>query len=640
MCGISGIYSKNDNLEDVLKKFNKCLSNRGPDYSSFFIDKKNYFGMGHTRLSILDLSERGNQPMYDHSGDWIISFNGEIYNHLEIRRYLSKKIEKQIKWKSESDTETILLANQILGLDKTLELLEGMFAFALYNKKENILYLVRDRIGEKPLYYYHHENKLVFGSDISIFKELKNINLSINHSVISEYFQKGNVSAPNSIYRHVFKLDPGCYIKLTNNFSLKINICYWNLKNIIKKKENNKIFQSNFHEQKKNLQDLLEKTVIKQTISDVQIGCFLSGGIDSSIITSILQRNSSKKIKTFTVGFNDKNFDESIQAKEISRYLGTDHYEYFIEDKDVFDFIENIENIYSEPFSDSSQIPTYLISKLMRKEAKVILSGDGGDEFYGGYNRYLYLNYIKFFSNNLPNKVKNKLNLFLKILPTHFLNKYLAFIDIKNFDTKIRKLINFIDTESDVELYNKMISTNSNQYLFLEKENLDKNYFYEKRELFDNLQIEENFMYLDQIDYLSNDVLCKVDRATMYNSVESRAPFLDHKLIENSWKIPLNYKIKGNNGKIILKEILKEYLPNKYIKKSKAGFAIPIDDLLRTKLKFWVEDLINSSTQINEYINYKNIKVLWEQHKKKQINAGGTLWTFLVLQNWFIKNQK
>ena len=639
MCGISGIFSKEDNLEEVLKTFNKRLFNRGPDYSSFFIDKKNYFGMGHTRLSILDLSSRGNQPMSDHSGDWIISFNGEIYNHLEIRKYLSEKIQDRIYWKSESDTETILLSNKILGLEKTLELLEGMFAFALYNKKENILYLVRDRIGEKPLYYYHHENKLVFGSDISIFKDLKNINLSINQTVISEYFQTGNVSAPNSIYKHIFKLDPGTYLKLTDNFSRKINVPYWSLKNLIKKKEKNKIFKLNFNEQKKNLKNLLEKTVIKQTISDVQIGSFLSGGIDSSIITSILQKNSSKKIKTFTVGFNDKNFDESDNAKEISKYLGTDHYEYFIEDNHIFNFIENLENIYSEPFSDSSQIPTFLVSKLMRQEAKVILSGDGGDEFYGGYNRYLYLKYIKFFSNNLPLKIKNKLNIILKIIPTSFLNKYLPFINIKNFDNKIRKFINFIDTESDFELYNKMISINSEQYSFLQQENLSKNIFLEKKESLRNLQIEENFMYLDQKDYLSNDVLCKVDRATMYNSVESRAPFLDHKLIENSWNIPLIHKIKGNSGKVILKEILKEYLPNKYINKSKAGFAIPIDDLLRVNLKVWVEDLLHSSTQINDYINFKKINILWEKHKKKEINAGGVLWTFLVLQNWFIKNQ-
>ena len=230
MCGISGIYSKDDDLEFVLNKFNQTLKNRGPDNASIFVDKRNYFGMGHTRLSILDLTERGNQPMYDHSGNWIISFNGEIYNHLEIRSYLSKKISNKIKWVSDSDTETILLANNILGFEETLKCLEGMFALALYNKQENILYLARDRVGEKPLYYYNKDNKFIFGSDISIFKKVNAINLSINKDIIPEYINKGNVGSPNSIYKNVFKLNPGHYLKISNSFSEMNKKCYWNIK--------------------------------------------------------------------------------------------------------------------------------------------------------------------------------------------------------------------------------------------------------------------------------------------------------------------------------------------------------------------------------------------------------------------------
>ncbi len=640
MCGISGIYSQYDNLESILNKFNQTLRNRGPDNASIFVDKNNHFGMGHTRLSILDLTERGNQPMYDHSGNWVISFNGEIYNHLEIRSYLSKKTSNKINWRSDSDTETILLANSILGFEESLKCLDGMFAIALYNKQTNILYLARDRVGEKPLYYYHKDNKFIFGSDISIFKIINGINLSLNHDIIQEYINKGNVGSPNSIYKYISKLNPGHYLKISNTFSILDKKCYWNIKKILQ--ENKKIrlnSKNNFFDNKNYLKNLLEKTVVKQTISDVQIGSFLSGGIDSSIITSILQANSSKKIKTFTVGFNDKNFDESKQAKNVSKYLGTDHYEFFIQDEDILNFIENLGDIYSEPFSDSSQIPTYLISKLMRKEAKVILSGDGGDEFYGGYNRYLYLKYINFLSKKLPDRIKKKLNLILKIIPIKFLNKYLASLNIKNFENKLTKIINFIDTENEVDLYNKMISLNSNHNLFL-NDNSDKKSFFKKKEFLNDLKIEENFMYLDQIDYLPNDVLTKVDRATMFNSVESRAPFLDHKLIENSWKIPLHHKIKRNNGKIILKEILGDYIPKKLIKGGKAGFAIPIDDLLRTKLKIWAEDIFQSSTLINDHLNYKNVKVLWERHKKEQINAGGILWSILVLQNWLINNQK
>lgn len=638
MCGISGIYSLNNDLENTLNSFNQILSNRGPNNSSFFIHREKNFGMGHTRLSILDLSKRGNQPMFDHTGDWVITFNGEIYNHVEIREYISKKISQKIEWRSESDTETILLSNHILGFEKTLELLEGMFAFALYNKRKSIIYLARDRIGEKPLYYYHNDNKFIFGSDLLIFKELKNINLSINDNAITKYLKKGNIGAPDSVYKHIHKIKPGNYLKITNNFSIKNEFCYWNIADYLPQTDQKSfLYKKSFIEEKKNLQNILENTVIKQTISDVQIGSFLSGGVDSALITSILQKKSLKKIKTFTVGFNDKNFDESVEAKSISNYLGTEHYEFFIKKNDIFDFIGNLNKIYSEPFSDSSQIPTYLISKLMQKEAKVILSGDGGDEFYGGYNRYLYLGLIKYLSKSLPEKIKKKLNFVLKIIPTNILNKYFAFLNFKNFNSKLNKLIYFIDTTNDEELYDKMTNINSNENLFLQKNQPDTNVT-EKNFFLEGLKTEQKFMYFDQIDYLPNDILCKVDRATMFNSIESRAPFLDHKLVENSFKIPLEYKIKGNTGKVILREILSDYLPNKFINKNKTGFAIPIDNLLRNELKSWAEDILSIKTQIEEFVDLKKLNILWSRHQKKQINVGETLWSILVLQNWFINN--
>lgn len=273
----------------------------------------------------------------------------------------------------------------------------------------------------------------------------------------------------------------------------------------------------------------------------------------------------------------------------------------------------------------------------MHKEAKVILSGDGGDEFYGGYNRYLYLNLIKFFSKNLPTKVKRNLNIILKLLPNSNIDKYLAFLNIKNFKSKIKKFINFIDTENDNELYEKMTSLSAKNNFFLKKNNISKNSFQIQKEFIDDLKTQENFMYFDQLDYLPNDVLCKVDRATMFNSIESRAPFLDHKLIEKSWQIPLSYKIKGYNGKMILKEILKDYLPDNLILKSKAGFAIPIDELLRTKLKPWAEEIIQNPNNNNDIINYANVKLIWDQHKKNKVNEGGVLWSILILQNWLNK---
>ena len=638
MCGISGIYSKKSDIESLLIKFNKKLYNRGPDFSSTFICKKNNFGMSHTRLSILDLSENGNQPMYDHSGDWIISYNGEIYNHLEIRKKISKRYDNtNIKWKSLSDTETILVSNMLFGLQETLNILEGMFAFALYNKKENKLFLARDRLGEKPLYYYFNEEQFIFGSDLSVFKEVKNINLKVNQQVLPSYIQNGYIKAPNTIYKHINKLEPGHYLELNKNFSKIKKKIYWNLENIANSnfsvRDNS---QKTFYQEKKDLKILLEQTVLKQTISDVQIGSFLSGGIDSALITSIIQKNTKNKIKTFTVGFEDRNFDESNQAKKISKHLGTDHYEYFFSKDDLLNTVTNLSQIYSEPFADSSQIPTHLISKLMRREAKVILSGDGGDEFFGGYNRYIYLKKIRFLSKNLPNFMKRNLDLIFKFLPISFFDKYFSYLGLKNFEIKLSKIINFINCESVDDLFNKMRSINSNPEFFLNKMIIEDNHQNTKKSFYNSMQDEEKFMFLDQTDYLPDDILCKVDRATMHNSIESRAPMLDHKLVEHSWKIPIKHKIRGNEGKIILKEILNDYLPKKLISSSKSGFGIPIDDLLRDNLKVWAEDTIYSSKRFNDIINYENLNIVWEKHKLKKINVGEKLWPILILQDWLI----
>ena len=638
MCGISGIYSKNNDIENLLYSFNQSLNNRGPDNSSYFLSKKNYFGMSHTRLSILDLSDNGNQPMHDHSGDWVISFNGEIYNHFEIRDKISKKMNNiKIQWKGFSDTETILMANFTFGFEEMLKILDGMFAFALYNKKLNKLFIARDRLGEKPVYYYFKDGKFIFGSDLSIFKKVKNISLNINEEILPSYIEKGYIKAPYSIYKHIYKLEPGHFIELENNFSNIKKKKYWNIESIINSNTlNRSSIKKTFDDEKIELKKILEKTVIKQTISDVQIGCFLSGGIDSSLISSILQNNTKKKIKTFTVGFDDKNFDESNQAKKISQHLNTDHYEYFFSKNDLCDTVQNLSSIYSEPFADSSQLPTHLISKLMKKEAKVILSGDGGDELFGGYNRYIYLNKIKFFSKRIPTPIKEKLFLLLKFLPISFLNKYFSYLGVKNFEYKLNKFINFVNYKSLNELYNKMTTINSNPEFFL-NENIVRNNLKIDDFKFPNLLTdEEKFMYLDQISYLPDDILCKVDRATMHNSIESRAPLLDHKLVEHSWKIPINYKIRNNEGKYILREILKDYLPKKLISTAKSGFGIPIDVLLRGNLKTWADDIINSTEKFDHIINNENLKNIWSQHKLKKINAGEKLWPTLILKDWLI----
>jgi len=458
MCGISGIFSNNHNIEETVRKFNSTLFHRGPNVSSFYLDKNHNFGMGHTRLSIIDLSANGNQPMMSDNKQWVLSYNGEIYNHLEIRLKISKKLNNsKINWKSTSDTETLLKSIEIFGFENALQMLEGMFAIAIYNLNKNELYLARDRMGEKPLYFYHGYQNFIFGSEMSIFKDVKNLKLNLNIQSLSEFLKIGYIKSPNTIYENVFKLEPGTFLKISKNFNVIEKKKYWDLKNIISTHEKSRqnIFKD-IKNEKELLKDILEKTVIKQSVSDVKIGTFLSGGIDSALITGILAKHSRKKIKTFTVGFLNKNFDESNQAKKISEHLNTEHYTYNISSNDLLETVYRLDEIYSEPFADSSQIPTYLISKLMKKEATVILSGDGGDELFGGYNRYIYLKKIKFISRFLPKYLIKYFNQLIEILPSNIIDNLFLYAGTKNFTYKFKKLLRLVNSKTNDEIFEKM----------------------------------------------------------------------------------------------------------------------------------------------------------------------------------------
>lgn len=632
MCGISGIYSKKDDLNQTLFEFNNSLKHRGPDKSSIYLDDKNNFGMAHTRLSILDISEKGSQPMI-HKNNWIITYNGELYNHHEIRNFLANNYNKKINWDGTSDTETILKSVDILGVKKSLNLFEGMFAFGLYNKSEKKLYLARDRMGEKPLYFYNKDQKFIFASELSIFKKVKELNLKINEESVLNFIQTGYVSAPNSIFKDIHKLKPGTLLTASNNFKNIKQENFWSLKNAVIVKDQNILNNKSYFQIKNETKNLLEVKIKKTMLSDVQIGSFLSGGIDSSLVAAIMQKNSYSPIKTFTVGFDDKNFDESSQARLISNHLGTDHYEYRASEKDILNMAENIHHIYEEPFADSSQIPTYLISKLMKSTVKVILSGDGGDELFSGYNRYIHYKTIKKISKFIPNFCKPAIANLAKNNSFEFCNKFFS----NKTGDKIQKLLNFATSTDEMDLYNKFISIweDPSNILNINFESIN----------FDKLDIpplntfEEKMMYIDQLIYLPDDIMCKVDRATMSNSIESRSPFLNHEIVEASWKIPMIYKINNKKGKFILRDILKDYYPKNLIQSQKSGFAIPVGKLLRTTLRNWGNDIISQSKENDYFINLNELKVLWKKHQDKKINLGEKLWVVLNLQNWLIKQK-
>lgn len=641
MCGIFGILTNRNNQisREYLYSALDTLYNRGPDSKGIWISKNNKYGLGHTRLSIQDLSSNGSQPMFNEENNIGIVFNGEIYNHQKIRS--NNKFLNNIKWRSQSDTETILNTYIKFGIEKTLDILNGMFAFAIIDLSLNKVFLCRDRIGEKPLYLYQDKNKIIFCSDLKFINTI-NDNSQIDSSAIYELINKGYISSPKSIYKNVKKLQPGYINEIDLNNFKKINTQYWSSKEITKinynmydsLKEENLIYK---------LDSKLSHVVKDHLISDVEVGSLLSGGIDSALITSYVSKLSKEKIKTFTVGFNNINYDESKNAREISQFLGTDHNEIIINPNDYIDVIYKLNNIYSEPFADSSQIPTYIVSKYASQYLKVVITGDGGDELFGGYNRY---NLVKRFLD-YPESIKKIIGNLIKLLPYRTWNQLFTFINKISFDRnvisqpgdKIFKLLEILESCNEKEAYFNL--TRSSQ--FTENLLLDFNHSenYENEWNDDQLSFlkfeSEKMMITDIQTYLTDDVLCKVDRAAMDNSLETRHPFLDKRILEESAKIPINYKIKNNSGKYILKKLLYNKIPSKFFNKSKKGFAFPIDDLLKGPLYDWCNDLLDSKMIENQnFFNPQIVNQIKTNYFSGKMNLTSEIWSILMFQSWYI----
>ncbi|MDC0192875.1 asparagine synthase (glutamine-hydrolyzing) [Pelagibacteraceae bacterium] len=647
MCGILGIINHNLNIEDlnsITDKLIKLLNHRGPDGNGKWINKKNTVSLGHSRLSIQDLSNNGSQPMICQSGNKIISFNGEIYNNLELR----KKIEqvKNIKWRSTSDTETLIECLDIFGLEKTLNDIRGMFSIILYDIQNNKIYLARDRFGEKPLYYGKIKNSIVFGSELKVFQNFPEFNNSINKVALDKLFRNLFIPSPLSIYNNIFKIEIGSFIEIDieNSKNLELKLIkqkkWWKYENTINSKSQDRY--QNFSEAHKALKNTLFEAIDLQQISDVPYGVFLSSGIDSSLVASIMQNINSKKIDTFTIGFNENEFNEANDAKKIANYIGSNHHEQYIDSKQALNLIPNISKIYDEPFADSSQIPTYFVSKLARENVTVALSGDGGDELFAGYNRYLWtpkiiarLNSIPYFvrkivANTLiflqKNNIKINNDIIEKIIKISQFNEKVnkTAIRLKNYKNLNDLLLNPVsEWEKDTKIVSNLKDYhNSNIQIPTSLEN-----------------IVEKMMFIDSQTYLPDDILCKVDRASMYNSLEVRCPFLDREVINISHKIPTKMKLKNNSGKIILKEILKEFIPENLTDRSKKGFAIPLGKWLKKPLRGWAEDLL-TDTKLKEqdFINHKIVKNLWNNHTNNNIDNSSKLWPILMFQNWITNN--
>lgn len=623
MCGIAGFLYKNKNCDylNIITKMNDMINHRGPDGSGIWFDDHANIALAHNRLSVLDLTEAGHQPMISKSGRYIIVFNGEIYNHLEIRRIIQSI--QSIQWNGSSDTETLLSSIEIFGIEKTLNMISGMFAFAIWDKKMNELIIARDRIGEKPLFYGWIDNDFYFASELKSIKSVVGKKLSYCITAIDSFLKYGYIGKPSTIWNGIYKLEPGSFISINFKENSQKLQYYWRVEDVINSAKAN-VFTQNFNNSLITLESLLLKSISEQMISDVPIGAFLSGGVDSSLIVSLMQQLSNTPVNTFTIGFEDIRYNEAEYAKSISKILKTNHTELYVNDSMARDVIPLINTIYDEPFGDSSAIPTYLVSKLAKTKVTVVLSGDGGDELFSGYSRY-----------EKASKIKRIIN-YLSFFPFESLIK--LFNIGTNSSRNIETLFNLIKTRDSTEFYSEYINQWKTSPLLSKP--IDKIYKNQSKSSlkFDNFI--ENMMYLDMKNYLCDDILVKVDRAAMSCGLETRVPFLNKEVVEYAWQLPLGFKCQNGNRKFILKKILDKFIPTEIYSRPKMGFGAPTGEWIRGPLKDWAEYLL-SQKNINEYgiLDFNTVNKRWTEHKLGKYDWKDSLWNVLMLQSW-LNSQK
>lgn len=622
----------------------KAIHHRGPDSSGFWLDKTLGLGLIHTRLSIVELSELGAQPMHSNCSNFVLVFNGEIYNHLDIRDDMLKK-GLQVAWRGHSDTETLLEAISLCGMDWALEKAIGMFAFALWNKATSELTLARDRVGEKPLYagwLGQGAASKVFGfaSELKALKAHSKFNNPVDRRALGMYLRYLYVPTPLSIYEGISKIEPGSYWVVKGEQIDKH--VYWSMKGVVQNRDTR--LQTDEKTATLQLETLLSDAVKKQQMSDVPIGAFLSGGIDSSTIVALMQASSTTKVKTYTIGFDDKAFNEAPFAKKVADHLGTQHHELYVSSQDAMNVIGLLPKMYDEPFADSSQIPTYLVSQAAKRDVTVALSGDAGDELLGGYNRYLWGSRVWKKIDWLPFELRKLLGHAVEFLPASAWDA-LAQGRIARLGDKAHKMANRLKSvASSEDLYQSLVSE------WDQPERIVKNWDGANSlhpltqvgvgELKALVQDEREFMmWMDMCSYLPDDILCKVDRAAMAVSLETRIPFLDHRVVEFAWNLPMDLKIRDGQGKWILRQILYKYVPKELIERPKAGFGIPLGAWLRGPLKAWAQSLIEPTRlEAEGYFYPEPIAKIWQEHLSGQRDWSGRLWTILMFQAWLAEN--
>ena len=643
MCGITGIFSpqtgRDKNVfQNIGQAMNDALHQRGPDSHGIWQDPNNPILLAHRRLAIIDLSAEGHQPMASTSNRYMLVYNGEIYNFLDLKKQLEIL---GTTFRGRSDTEIFLAAIEQWGLNEALQKINGMFAIALWDRKQKELHLIRDRMGKKPLYLGWSGKDLVFASELKSIKYHQDLQPKINQNCLNAYLRFGYMPAPLCIYENMWMLPPAHRITLTqkdieaqNDLYTKMQPYWNNLTKLSDAKEKPNIADEG--EIIEEFENLLEKCVQDRMMSDVPLGAFLSGGIDSSSIVALMQKNSTQKIKTYSIGLNEPGFNEAEYAAKVANHLGTEHHELYLNAKDTCDIIPQLPNMYDEPFADISAIPTYLVSKIARQNVTVALSGDGGDEMLGGYNRHIAAPQIWKRMKFMPTIIRKTMTDMIQLMPTNRLDALMR--SHPQFGTRLHKAASIFGLSSTEEIYMRLISQwdNPNDLVLNSREPdipLTQNQKFPHQ-----MSFAEQMMFKDTLSYLPNSVLTKVDRASMAISLEIRAPLLDTRIYDYVWSLPFNMKIRRQSGKYLLREILARYIPRELYQRPKQGFAIPIGKWLKTDLKDWAEDLLNEK-RIKEdgYLNADLVNKTWQEHKQGQGQHAGKLWNILMFQAWHDK---
>ena len=632
MCGIAGFLGGERVDAEIVGRMARVLAHRGPDDQGIWLDRDAGIALGHRRLSIIDLSAAGHQPMASASGRYVISYNGEVYNFAELRDQLP-----DVAWRGHSDTEVLLAGFEAWGIKRTLEKASGMFALAIWDKAERTLCLARDRLGEKPLYYGRQGGAFLFGSELKALREHPEFEGEIDRESIALLTRYLVIPAPRSIYRGIAKLMPGTLLTLRAGVAAPIIETYWSGAAVARAGVADPL-RLNPTEATGALEQVLEEAVGRQMVADVPLGAFLSGGVDSSTIVAIMQKLSPRPVKTFTVGFDDRDFNEAEHAKAVARHLGTDHTELYVSPQQALDVIPKLASIYDEPFADSSQIPTHLISEIARSQVTVALSGDGGDELFGGYERYLFAATMWNRISGIPRPLRAVAARALTTVSadrwSRLGDRLPASLRRARLGEKIHKGAAVLCSGSSDELYEQMLSLWRDPAEFVVgAPPATPPFVVDQRELA-GLGNVERMMAQDMFGYLANDILVKVDRAAMAVSLETRVPLLDPEVVEFAWRLPLDLKIRGGKTKWLLRQVLYRHVPQALIDRPKMGFGIPLDSWLRGPLRDWAETLLDERRLRDEgFFHPGPIRQAWAAQQRGESSAF-KLWPTLVFQSW------